>query len=93
MRLSFVIGVFSLTALVCCKKDNCTTCPEPQDTTSHNWTFETFLLGGAASSVLYDVAIVNDSTAMGVGELYLQDSSGQADPNACNLVKWDGQNW
>jgi len=66
------------------------------DTTSHAWTFQQFLFGDA-SSVLYDVAIVkNDPDSQlifAVGEIYLKDSTGQIDPNAYNLVKWDGKRW
>jgi hypothetical protein len=68
--LLLVVSISFIVLVSCCKKDNCTTCPEPQDTTSHNWSFETFLLGGAASSVLYDVAILDDTTAIGGGALF-----------------------
>jgi len=64
------------------------------DTTSHNWVFEPpVLLGDGSSSVLYDVAIINDTLAYAVGEIYKMDSLGNWDPNAYNLVKWDGSSW
>ena len=63
------------------------------DATSHNWTFQTFLLGGAQSSVLNDVCIVNDSLAYAVGSIYVNDSTGKTDPNAYNLAKWNGHSW
>jgi hypothetical protein len=44
--------------------------------------------------VLNDVAIINDTLAYAVGAIYLNDSTtGQPDPNAYNLVKWDGVKW
>jgi len=61
-----------------------------QDTTSHNFTFQTFTFGEHSSSVLYDVAIVNDSSIWAVGEIYLNDSLGQPDPIAYNSTHWDG---
>ena len=64
------------------------------DTTSHNWVFDPpVMLGDGSSSVLYDVAIINETLAYAVGEIYKQDSLGNWDPNAYNLVKWDGSSW
>jgi len=64
------------------------------DTTSHNWNFDPpVLLGDGSSSALYDVAIINDTLAYAVGEIYKQDSLGNWDPLPYNLVKWDGQQW
>jgi hypothetical protein len=63
------------------------------DTTSHQFTWETTVLGEGGASVLYDVAIVNDTLAYAVGEVYLRDSSGVLDPTAYNLATWDGTNW
>lgn len=63
------------------------------DTTSHNFTWQIDTLGDGNSSVLYDVAIVNDTLAYAVGEMYKRDSLGNWDPNAYNLVKWDGNTW
>lgn len=62
------------------------------DSTSHNWSFSVDTLGDA-SSVLYDVAIINDTLAYAVGEMYLRDSTGQIDPQAWNAAKWNGQRW
>jgi len=63
------------------------------DTTSNNFTFQTFLLGGAQSSVLNDVVIINDTVAYAVGAVYVNDSTGKPDPNAYNLAKWNGHSW
>jgi len=63
------------------------------DTTSHNYTFTFDTLGGGASSILYDVAIINDTLAYAVGEIYLRDSTGKVDPLLYNLAKWNGKTW
>ncbi len=63
------------------------------DTTSSNFTFQTFTLGGAASSVLNDVAIINDTLAYAVGQIYGYDSTGQVDQQPYNLAVWNGQSW
>ena len=56
--------------------------------TSHNFTWQTFLLGDGNNSALYDVAIIGDSLAYAVGEIYLT-----GDPAAYNLVRWNGSAW
>lgn len=52
------------------------------DTTSHNFTWQTFTFGdaGAGSSVLYDVAIINENDIWAVDEIYMNDSLGNPDP-------------
>ena len=52
------------------------------DTTSNDFTWQTYTFGdpGAGSSILNDIAIVNDTLAYAVGEVYLNDSTGQPDP-------------
>ncbi len=47
------------------------------DTTSHNYAWQTFILGDGNSSVLYDAAIIYDTLIYAVGEIYLKDSTGQ----------------
>lgn len=63
-----------------------------RDTTSHDiqWQVSTF---GIAYSYLYDVAIVNDTLAYAVGEIYTMDSTGHLDNNAYNLLAFDGARW
>ena len=65
------------------------------DTTSHNFTWETFTFGGAnGSSTLYDVAIINENDIWAVGEIHTEDdfdSSGHYQPY--NAVHWNGQQW
>jgi hypothetical protein len=63
------------------------------DTTSHNFTFETWTFGEHSSSVLYDVAILDENNIWAVGEIYINDSLGQPDPNAFNAIHWDGIDW
>ncbi|MCH7722856.1 MAG: glucosyl transferase [Bacteroidetes bacterium] len=63
------------------------------DTTSHNFTWQTWTFGEHSSSVLYDVAIINEDCIWAVGEIYLNDSLGNPDPNAYNAVHWDGTEW
>ncbi len=66
------------------------------DTTSHDITWQSWTFGGepgTGSSTLYDVSIINDTLAYAVGEIYLKDSLGNFDPNAYNLMKWNGHGW
>ncbi|MEW6510473.1 MAG: glucosyl transferase [Bacteroidota bacterium] len=65
----------------------------PVDTTSHDFTWTVETLGEVGSSVLYDVAIIDDSLAYAVGAVYLRDSLGNWDPDAYNLLKWSGTSW
>ncbi|MCW8817469.1 MAG: glucosyl transferase, partial [Ignavibacteriaceae bacterium] len=62
------------------------------DTTSHNFSFESFVFGGQyQSSILYDVALLNNNSIWAVGEIYILDSLGQ--PIRYNAVHWDGNQW
>lgn len=63
------------------------------DTTSHNFTFQTWTFGEHSSSVLYDVAIIDENNIWAVGEIYMNDSLGQPDLNAYNAVHWNGSEW
>lgn len=63
------------------------------DTTSHNFTFETFAFGEHDASFLWDVAIIDENNILAVGEIYLNDSLGNPDPKLFNLIKWDNSNW
>ncbi|MEO8232451.1 MAG: glucosyl transferase [Ignavibacteriota bacterium] len=64
-----------------------------QDTTSHNFTWQNFTFGGAATSSLFDVAIIDENNIWAVGEIYMNDSLGNPDPIVYNAVHWDGTNW
>ncbi len=89
---AFLPAVF----LAGCHKDDgpCVTCPPPgPDTTSHNFTWTIDTLGDGNSSSLYDVAIINDTLAYAVGEIYLKDSTGQIDPQPYSVARWNGKKW
>ncbi len=63
------------------------------DTTSHNFTFQTWTFGGEAGScTLYDVAIINENNIWAVGEIYVADTS-QNGYTMYNAVHWDGNQW
>ncbi len=65
------------------------------DTTSHDFTWETFTFGGVnGSSYLRDVAIINENDIWAVGEIHTEDdfdSLGHYQPY--NAVHWNGQEW
>jgi len=65
------------------------------DTTSNNFTWKTYTFGdpSSGSSTLNDVAIINDTLIYAVGEIYMNDSTGQPDPFPYNLAKWNGRSW
>lgn len=71
-------------------KDDGKTLP---DTTSHNFTFYVDTLGDGSSSVLFDVAIVNDSLIYAVGEIYRKDSTGEFENHVYNYSIWNGKRW
>ena len=59
------------------------------NTTSHNFTWQKFEFGGiGGSSVLNDVAIIDENNIWVVGEIYA-DTTGQA----YNAVHWNGTSW
>ncbi len=68
------------------------------DTTSHDFTWQTFTFGGAnGSSVLNDVAIINENDIWAVGEIHTEWTD-QYDSNGVwvqpyNAVHWDGNKW
>ena len=64
------------------------------DTTSHNFTWQTWTFGGQAGScTLNDVAVIDENNIWAVGEIYLLDTLGQPDPILYNLVVWNGIDW
>lgn len=63
------------------------------DTTSHEFSWQSWEFGECGSSSLYDVAIIDENNIWAVGEIYMRDSLGNCDPNAYNAVHWDGQKW
>jgi hypothetical protein len=63
------------------------------DTTSHNFTWEIYTLGDGSSSELLDVAIINDTLAYAVGEIYKKDSLDNWIQPPYNFAKWNGKEW
>jgi hypothetical protein len=63
------------------------------DTTSHNFTWQSWTFGEHSSSVLYDVAIIDPDNIWAVGEIYLNDSLGQPDPRPYGAIHWNGNTW
>ena len=64
---------------------------QTMDTTGHDYSWQTYPLGdGISTSLLFDVAIIDDNNFWSVGEVYLNDSTGKEDPYLYNLVKWNG---
>ncbi len=81
------------TLALTCKKEPPVVPPNGgPDTTSHNWTFTTGSIG-EFGSYFRDVAILDDGTAWAVGQIWLRDSSGQIEPQAYNVARWNGQEW
>jgi hypothetical protein len=66
---------------------------QTMDTTSHNFTWQTWEFGQHSSSVLYDVAIIDENNIWAVGEIYMNDSLGNPDPSPYNAVHWNGSSW
>jgi hypothetical protein len=62
------------------------------DTTSHNFTFQSWTFGTIGSSVLYDVAIINENNIWAVGEIMIADTSING-YTVYNAVHWDGSDW
>ena len=66
---------------------------ETPDTTSHSFAWEVTALGDGSSSVLRDAAILSDTLVYLAGDVYRLDSLGNYDPDAFNLVSWNGSTW
>jgi hypothetical protein len=62
------------------------------DTTSHNFTWQTYILSNAGGHI-GDVAFINDINIWSVGEMYLRDSSGQIEDFPYGAAHWDGSSW
>jgi len=65
------------------------------DTTSNNFSFSTYSFGNpsAGGSRINDVAIIDENNIWVVGEIYMNDSTGQPDPEPYNLAIWNGTIW
>jgi hypothetical protein len=63
------------------------------DTTSHNFTWQTWTFGGQiGSSALYDVTIINENDIWAVGEIYIVDTTSLG-YTLYNAVHWNGNQW
>lgn len=67
------------------------------DTTNHDLVWETIAFGGGGSSILRDVAVIDENNIWAVGEIHTEDTD-QFDSNGVwvqpyNAVHWDGQKW
>lgn len=68
--------------------------PSGPDTTSSNFTFQTYTFGGnAGGCLLNDVSIVNDTDIWAVGAIYLDSADGNPDLSPYNAVHWNGKAW
>jgi hypothetical protein len=73
--------------------ESTTTTAPTLDTTGHNIIWTRDYLGDGNASFLSDVVIIDDTTVIAVGAIYLQDSTGTYDPLPYNIAKWDGHTW
>ncbi len=62
-------------------------------TTSSNFTWQTFSFGEHSSSTLYGVSIIDENNIWAVGEIFMNDSTGQTDDDRYNAIHWNGIEW
>jgi len=62
------------------------------DTTSHNFTWQTFTFGDIGNSVMFDVAIISENNIWCVGEIRIADNS-PSGYTSYSYVKWNGDEW
>ncbi|MBI5662000.1 MAG: glucosyl transferase [Ignavibacterium album] len=62
------------------------------DTTSHEFSWQSWEFGTTGSSTLYDVAIINENDIWAVGEINIADTSING-YTTYNAVHWDGTKW
>jgi hypothetical protein len=85
---------------LCCCKDT-STYPPPNggtDTTSHDFSIEIFSWGHHSSSLLRDVAIINENEIWAVGKIHTEDTDCWNEDSTewippYNAVHWDGEKW
>jgi hypothetical protein len=90
--LTFAISLFFVN-MESCRKSTPFQPPDNVDTTSHAFRWQVDMIGDGLSNGFSDIAVLNDSLAYAVGEVYLNDTSGNLDPILYNYAKWDGNNW
>ena len=96
--IKYLLCLFTIILLLTgsdCKKNP--VAPPPSngsDTTSNNFTFQSFSFGGNAGSCYFqDVTIINDTDIWAVGAVYLDSANGNPDPFPYNAAHWNGQTW
>jgi hypothetical protein len=62
------------------------------DTTSHNFTWQSWTFGDIGSSTFFDVAIINENNIWAVGEIMIADTS-QNGYTTYNAAHWNGTEW
>lgn len=91
--LSKYLFIIVLSAIqIDCKDDPIKVNDIISDTTSHNYSWQTFKWGEYGSSSVYDVAIINDSNIIAVGEFYYKDSINNT-TSFNNMLIWNGRTW
>jgi hypothetical protein len=61
------------------------------DTTSHDFTWQSWTFGGGSSSELWDVNVINENDIWAVGQIFIPNTSGGED--MYNAVHWNGITW
>jgi hypothetical protein len=95
IKQTTIVFIF-LVLFSCCKKktEPCLTCPpQVEDTTSHviQWQAPDTL---GAMGMIRDVWVFSQNKAIAVGQIFLQDSTGQIDQSNPYIgCLWNGQKW
>ena len=92
--LVVLVVAFTSLDVLSCRKSSPTEPPPGPDTTSHNFSWQITTFGdGLSSSMLNDVAIINDTLVYAVGAIYFKDSTGHENPDLYNVATWNGRTW
>jgi len=63
------------------------------DTSSNNFTWQSWTFGTIGGSGIDDIAIINENDIWAVGRIYMNDSLGNPDLICYDAVHWDGNSW
>ena len=61
--------------------------------TSNNYNWQKYYFGDGASSIINDIAIIDENNIWAVGKIYMNDSTGKPGPHAYNAIHWNGLKW
>jgi hypothetical protein len=90
----FPVGMFIILVFLTCS--NPTDPPDHNgakiDTTSHDFVWQIDTLGDR-SSILFDVAVIDENNIWAVGEIFIGNSTPGGDAEVYNLARWDGTKW